>query len=106
MMFTRAQVRKQKSNGSSSSGGNNQRQRPTRSQQQKQQEQQQYAYDVSTKIKMRNNLFLSHLSLPFITQFLIIFRIAIKLPTIRGVAVIPLDWVQVSAAAVMPTMQQ
>ncbi|KNC27553.1 putative protein kinase C delta type, partial [Lucilia cuprina] len=45
MMFTRAQVRKQKSNGSSGSGGSNQRQKPTRSQQQKQQEQQQYAYD-------------------------------------------------------------
>lgn len=49
MMFTRAQVRKQKSNGSSSSGGSNQRSKPSRSQQQKQQEQQQYAYDVNTK---------------------------------------------------------
>ncbi|XP_065366319.1 putative protein kinase C delta type homolog isoform X2 [Calliphora vicina] len=45
MMFTRAQVRKQKSNGSNSSGGSNQRSKPSRSQQQKQQEQQQYAYD-------------------------------------------------------------
>lgn len=52
MMFTRAQVRKQKSNGTNNSGGSNQRARPTRNQQQKQQEQQ-YLYDVIFEIHIR-----------------------------------------------------
>ena len=66
MMFTRPQVRKQKSNGSSGSNNSNQRNRSNRSQQQKQQEQQQYAYDVNI-----NYILFNFTSLSFSLNFML-----------------------------------